>query len=287
MSIDLHVHTTASDGTDAPREVVKLAKQLGLTAIAVTDHDTVSGVKEACRTGAACGVEVVPGIEISAEFAGQEIHVLGYFIDIHSPGLQAVMMQLQQNRFMRNRRMVEALERDGFPISFPALQARYPDAVLGRAHIGSWLVEQGVCQSVTTALSQYLGRNSPYYVPREYLTVAQAAQTILQAGGLPVLAHPMLYDYDTPTMRELFALIVSEQFVGAEVDYSTYSKAEFQMAAALTAEFHLIATGGSDYHGSRKPDIHLGTGKGNLVVPDSVLAVLKQKQKAGKNKTPL
>ena len=277
MSIDLHVHTIASDGTDTPRDVVKLAKQLGLTAIAVTDHDTVSGVEEACRTGGVCGVEVVPGIEISAEFAGQEVHVLGYFIDIHSQSLQTMMMQLQQDRIVRNRRMVEALERDGFPISFPALQARYPNTVLGRAHIGSWLVEQGVCQSVKAAFSQYLNRNSPYYVPRKYLTVAQAAQTILQAGGLPVLAHPMLYDYDVPTMRTLFALAAKEQFVGVEAYYSTYSEAETQTAVALAETFHLITTGGSDYHGSRKPDIHLGTGKGNLAVPESVLTVLKLK----------
>lgn len=278
MSIDLHLHTTASDGTDTPRDVVALAKQLGLTAIAITDHDTVSGVEEACQAGAACGLEVVPGIELSAEFAGQEIHVLGYFIETQNPGLQAAMAQLQQARITRNQRMVETLERDGFPISFSALQCRYPCAVLGRAHIGSWLVERGVCQSVKEAFSRYLGRNSPYYVPRQYLTITQAAQLILQAGGLPVLAHPMLYHYDLPTLRELFERIAEARFVGAEVYYSTYSVAETQTVAKLVEEFHLLATGGSDYHGSRKPEIHLGTGKGTLAVPASVLDALKQRR---------
>lgn len=279
MAIDLHVHTAASDGTDAPRDVVTLAKRLGLTAIAITDHDTVSGVKEACLAGESLGLEVVPGIELSAEFVGQEVHILGYFLDIHSPSLQACMAQLQADRVARNRRMVAAMEQDGLPISFSALQARYPeDTVLGRAHIGSWLIEQGFCADMKTAFARYLNRSSPYYVQRKYLTVSQAAAAIRQAGGLPVLAHPMLYDYDMSTMRTLFSLITEEQFVGAEVYYATYSTEEMQTSAKLTQEFHLIATGGSDYHGSRKPDIQLGIGKGNLSVPVSVLESLKRQK---------
>lgn len=279
MAIDLHLHTAASDGTDEPAELVALAKQRGLTAIAVTDHDTIDGVAEACRVSDDYGVEVIPGIEISAEFAGQEVHVLGYFVDVHDPGLREMMEQFQSDRTDRIYHMVEKMERDDLPISFSELRKRYPDAVLGRAHIGTWLIEQGLCRTMEEAFSGYLNRNSVYYVPRNYLTVPQAAERILGAGGLPVLAHPMLYDYNETEMRALFALCAEVGFVGAEVYYSTYSEDETETAAVLAREFGLIATGGSDYHGSRKPDIRLGTGRDNLVVPESVLEALKARRK--------
>ena len=271
MAIDLHVHTAASDGTDTPYDVVIRAKQLGLTAIAITDHDTVSTVERCVMTGAALGLEVVPGIELSAEFVGEEVHILGYFLDIHSPCLQACITQLQEDRIARNRQMVAKMQQAGLPISYSTLQARYPHAILGRAHIGSWLIEQGICTNMESAFTQYLNRNSPYYVRRQYLTVSQAIATIRQAGGLPVLAHPMLYDYDMATMQSLF----SSGFTGVEVYYSTYSEEEMQTAAKLARDFHLVATGGSDYHGDRKPDIQLGTGRGNLSVPASALELLK------------
>lgn len=279
MAIDLHLHTAASDGTDEPAELVALAKQRGLTAIAVTDHDTIDGVGEACRVSDDYGVEVIPGIEISAEFAGQEVHVLGYFIDVHDPGLREMMAQFQSDRTNRVYQMVEKMKRDDLPITFSELRKRYPDAVLGRAHIGTWLIEQGLCQNMEEAFSGYLSRGSVYYVPRNYLTVPQAAERILGAGGLPVLAHPMLYHYNETELRELFALCAEVGFVGAEVYYSTYSEEETKTAAALAEEFGLLATGGSDYHGSRKPNINLGTGEGSLAVSESVLEALKAKRK--------
>ena len=277
MAIDLH--PVASDGTDEPAKLVALAKQRGLTAIAVTDHDTIGGIAEACRVSDDYGVEVIPGIEISAEFAGREVHVLGYFIDVHDSGLREMMEQFQNARTDRVYHMVEKMKRDDVPITFSELRKRYPEAVLGRAHIGTWLVEKGLCKDMDEAFSTYLSRNSVYYVPRSYLTVAQAAERILGAGGLPVLAHPMLYDYDEAELRALFALCAEVGFVGAEVYYSTYSEEETEMAAALAEEFGLIATGGSDYHGSRKPNIRLGTGRENLHVSESILEALKAKRK--------
>jgi hypothetical protein len=265
--IDLHIHTTASDGTDTPAQVAEEAARLGLCQIAITDHDTMSGVAEARRAGEKLGLSVVGGIELSTDYRGEELHLLGYYLAPDAPGLLQVMDWNRESRLARNRRMVEKLHEAGCPISLEALEEANPGAVLGRPHIGEALVGCGWADSVGDAFRRYLSPGAPYYLPREKLPFHRGVAGILEAGGLPVLAHPLQYGFPQPELEQLTAYAAGLGVVGMEVYYSGYTQEDTARLLALARRHHLLPTGGSDYHGTRKPDIHLGTGTGTLHVP--------------------
>lgn len=274
-NIDLHIHTTASDGTDTPTEAVEKAARLGLSAIAITDHDSVSGVKEALAAGERFGVEVVPGIEVSSDYRSTNVHILGYFIDLDNGGMQPVLDWVINERLVRNTRMVDMLRADGFDISMEELAAAYPASVLGRPHIAEMLAKKGYCESVKDGFSKYLNRGRKYYLPKQRISMEKAVQTIREAGGVAVLAHPLEYFFPDNEVVEMMEYGKSLGIRAAEAYYSEHSLPETEKVLAMAKQVGLGVTGGSDYHGPRKAHIEMGKGTGLLNIPYSILEDLK------------
>ena len=273
--IDLHLHTTASDGTETPSETVRLARELGLRAVAVTDHDTVAGVAGAVAAGEALGVEVVPGIEVSSDYRDNNVHILGYFIDPASPALRPVLEWVRTERIARNEKIVAAMAADGLDISIEALRAEYPEAVLGRPHMAEHLMRRGYAASVQEAFDRYLGEGGRYYMPKRRISIARAVETIRAAGGVSVLAHPLQYRYPRGEVVEMIAYAKELGIQALECYYSEHNPDEQDWLLSQAAAFGLGVSGGSDWHGTRKPHIAMGSGMGGLTVPYSVLEGLR------------
>lgn len=276
--IDLHVHTTASDGTFTPAQVVELARSTGLAAVAITDHDTVSGVTEAAKRGAELGVEVVPGIEISTKYGGA-VHILGYYINTESPALKHILDWIVEDRDSRGRRMAELMAADGLPVDYDAMKARFGE-VIGRPHFARVLVELGLAEDVQDAFARYVEKGQKYYVGRTILPIERAIGLISEAGGVPVLAHPFQYKRDDAGLRELIEYCIAHGLRGMECFYTGYSAEQSAYLSALADEYGLIRTGGSDFHGANKPHILLGRGLGKLSVPYELLDGLKKEHEA-------
>lgn len=272
--IDLHVHTAASDGTSTPTEAVRLAKETGLRAVAITDHDTVGAFREAAEAGEKFGVEVVPGIEISTKY-GVAVHILGYYIDIDSPKLKPVLDWVVEDRDRRNRKMAELMAADGIDVSYEGMKERFGE-VIGRPNFGQVLVEAGLASSVQDAFDRYIERGQKYYLPRTIMPIETAVETIVNAGGIPVLAHPGQYKKTDSELRELIEYCMKYGLRGMECRYSGYGREQTEYYEALAEEYALLKTGGSDYHGTNKPAISLGSGKGELDVPYEWLEELKK-----------
>ena len=248
MNIDLHTHSTASDGLLAPAELVKQARDAGLALIALTDHDTTNGLEDALRAGLANQIEVIPGIEVNTEISGAEVHVLGYFLGYQQPAFQHTLQTLRAMRVTRAQRMVEKLRALGLTITWERVRELAAGTV-GRPHVAAALVEKGYADSVADAFNRYLYHGGPGYVPRYKLSPLDACRLIQSVHGLPVLAHPaQLPDLDT-----LLASLTQAGLAGLEVYYGDYSPETVGRLHALAEQHHLIPTGGSDYHG---PGIH-------------------------------
>lgn len=279
--VDLHVHSTCSDGTFTPEELVDYAIKKGLTAFALTDHDTVSGLDRAINYADSLRhtpvqiPEVVPGIELSTEYQGKDIHMVGLFIDYHQPDFARYLEDFIHSRENRNKKMCALLREHGIDITYEALLAEFPGAVITRAHFARYLLSHGYIQSLKEAFDRYVGDRCPCFVPREKVTPAQAVELILGAGGVPVLAHPILYHMSDDRLEALVADLKSIGLVGIEAIYSTYNTAEERQIRGLASKYGLKISGGSDFHGANKPKIDLGTGWGKLYVPDEVLEKLR------------
>ena len=275
--IDLHTHTLASDGSDAPADVVRKAAALGLRAVAVTDHDTFAGLPEARAAGQRCGIEVVPGVELSTVWGGEEVHLLGYFMDTGNTALRALMTRATDERNARNETMVQRLHDAGYPITMDDLHAAFPgQTVLGRPHIAALLVQRGCIPSVSDGMRGLLGRGKEFYVPRYNIPLEESVETLRAAGGLPVVAHLFKYRYTPEQLTAMVDAATAAGAVGLEAMYTNYTPAQEQAVRVLAAERGLLCTGGTDYHGARKPDIALGRGFGNLRVPYALLEKLKE-----------
>ena len=272
--IDLHVHTSASDSTASPAEAVRLAKEAGLSAIAITDHDTVSGYAEAAEAGKKYGVEVVPGIEISTKY-GRAVHILGYYIDPDSDKLAPVLEWVVHDRDERNRKMAELMAADGLPVSYEEMHRRF-GAVIGRPHFAEVLVELGLAKDIRDAFDRYVEKGQKYYLPRNFLSIERSIEIIREAGGVPVLAHPFQYQLDDAGLRELIEHCMESGLQGMECRYSGYSVEQSKYLGRLAEEYGLIKTGGSDFHGDNKKHISIGTGTGHLEVPYKYLEKLRQ-----------
>lgn len=273
--IDLHVHSNASDGTLTPTRLVAEAKKAGLSAFALTDHDTTDGVAEAKAAAEAVGIELVPGVELSTEYEGKEIHVLGLYINVANEALQKHMADFRDSRDNRNVYMLEKLRAEGFDITMEALETMFPDAVITRAHVARYLLDKGYIPDIKTAFSEYIGEGCRCYVGRPKVTPMDAVDYILEAGGTPVLAHPVVYHMDRPQLKKMIAEMKAHGLVGMEAVYSENTPADEQDYKALAREEGLLITGGSDFHGENKPDIRLGRGRGKLYVPYSFLEAVK------------
>ena len=273
--IDLHIHTTASDGTATPEEVVREASRLGLAAIAITDHDTAGGYVRAAAEAEKTGLEVVPGIEISTKY-GVAVHILGYYVHGDAPGMRALLDWIVADRDSRNEKMCALMEADGLPVHYAEMKERFGE-VIGRPNFGQVLVELGLAESVNDAFARYVDRGQRYYVPRTILPIEQAVDAIVLSGGVPVLAHPFQYRKTDSELRELLTLCMDHGLRGIECRYSGYDAEKVSYLERLAEEYGLLKTGGSDFHGGNKPHIQLGTGiNGELDVPCAWLTALKK-----------
>jgi len=274
--IDLHAHTTASDGSCTPTELVRLAKSTGLRAVAVTDHDTVDGVHEAAGAGEAEGVEVVPGIEISVDYPQGEFHLLGYYVDFRNEAFRARIRYLQENRFNRNEVMLRKMREAGLEVSMEEVVEESGGGQIGRPHMARALLKKGYVSSVQDAFDRYLADGKPLHVPKVKLDPAEAIDLVHQAGGVAVVAHPKYMEY--PTEQELAAELARLQGLGLdglECYYSQHTEAETAQYLALARQFGFLVTGGSDFHGVSKPDVPLGVVYRGTGVEDEVLDRLK------------
>ena len=272
--VDLHVHSTRSDGTYTPTELVNYAVEKGLSAFALTDHDTIDGIDEAVAAAKGKPVTVIPGIEYSTEYLGRDVHIVGLFIDYKAPAFVEYLSRFKQSRIDRNHKLCKNLQGAGIDITYDALIQMFPDAVITRAHYAKYLLAKGYVTSLKDAFTRYIGDHTPYFVHREKITPEEVIQLTLEAGGVPVLAHPTLYHLGNEQLDILVSTLKSKGLVGMECIYSTYSPAEEREMKALAAKYELIPSGGSDFHGENKPGLDLGTGYGKLYVDESIMITL-------------
>ncbi len=285
--IDLHVHSTRSDGTYSPTELVDYAMEKGLAAFALTDHDTIDGLDEAIayadklRQTNQNIPEVIPGIELSTEYAKRDVHIVGLYIDYKSPEFQKHLKDFVDSRTARNIKMCDMLrEGTGMDIAYDKLLEAFPDSVITRAHYAKYMLNHGYIKSMNEAFERYIGDNCPYFIPREKVTPAQAVELILRVGGIPVLAHPLLYGMSKRRLDQLVAELKAAGLLALEAIYCTYTAGEECEMRALASKYDLAISGGSDFHGSNKPKLDLGTGYGSLCVPYEVLTNLLAKKQA-------
>lgn len=284
--VDLHSHSTASDGSLTPTELVRAAQRIGLAGLALTDHDTGNGLKEAQAEASRIGLRFVPGIEITAEFRPPvAMDILGHFIDPASPALQQMSDLLIQARDSRNPKIIERLNSLGCAVTLEQAQAlarkNVPAGqpfVLGRPHIAQALVDSGCVASIKQAFDIYLGSGGSAYFDKARLTPRQAIECIHNAGGLATLAHPVHLAIVNPTeLQTLVAGLVDMGLDGIEVWHADHGPHEIELFLQIARRYNLAVTGGSDFHGRNKPDVALGLGKGNVAVPVAVLDDLEQR----------
>lgn len=276
MSLDLHIHSTYSDGTMSPTELVVLAKNKGLTAISITDHDTVDGVNEAISAGAVHGVEVLTGLEVSVEHKGQYMHILGYSFDHENQNLLRGLKLVQEARAKRNTDILERLGGLGITISSNDLQDFSKIGQTGRPHIAQAMVRAGAVKNIDEAFRKYLRRDAPAYVPRFVHSAQDAIQLICNAGGIAVLAHPAIIDYSLKSLPPLLDDLTALGLSGVEVYYPTHSAKIKKQLRRYAEQYNLVLTGGSDYHGDIREGTSLAGGK-KCHVPDELLGKMKER----------
>ena len=277
--VDLHVHSNASDGTFSPSQVVELAKNAGLDAFALTDHDTTAGVPEALEKGRDLNIEVIPGIEVSSSFDGTEIHIiLGLFVDQKDPVLAAMLEKMLISRDRRNEKMLENLAADGISFTKEELCGDNPDTIITRAHIAHALVAKGICSGMDQAFKKYLQYGGRYCPQKEHLSPEEVVKTLISNGAFVALAHPFQYKFGDKKTEELIAHMADLGMKGLEVYHSSNNKLESMKLQEMAVRHHLLPTGGSDFHGGNKPDISIGTGRGGLRVSSLLLEDIKRER---------
>lgn len=276
MSIDLHIHSSFSDGSMTPTELVRYARRKGLSAIAITDHDTIDGIDEACEAGGRLGVTVISGIELSVKYCSLTLHLLGYLFEHEQPEFLQALHSLQDGRLERNQKILGNLRRQGIEVQLQELLRISGPGQSGRPHIAKLLIGKGVVRTMDEAFEKYLGQGGSAYVPRFVFPAAEAISLIHKAGGLAVLAHPQQLEKSGGNFPEVIADLCGQGLDGIEVYYPTHSRQFRKMLLRLTQKFDLLATGGSDYHGTIRPGTTLAGGK-NCSVPDALLILMEQR----------
>lgn len=272
--IDLHVHSCFSDGSLFPDQICRDAAAAGITTLALTDHDTTAGLDAFAQACDASGIRGIPGLEISAEWSGGTMHLLGYFIDRQNPALQAALQQIRNGRHQRNLRIVDRLCELGHPVTLDEVQRCAGDAVMGRPHFAQALIASGAVRDKEEAFRRLLGKGCPAYVDRFRLTPEQSICLIHGAGGLAVLAHPGTLGVHASALRSLFRKLKAAGLDGVETYYSEHSSALQALYGGWCRELGLLQTGGSDFHGAMNPAVQLGSGFGHLCVPDELAEML-------------
>ena len=272
-TIDLHTHSTFSDGTFTPLQLVKYAEEKGLKAFAITDHDTTEGIKEA--KSIETNLEVISGVEISTRYDKKEIHIVGLYVNENDADLNKQLKYYREKRVTRNFEILEKLNSLGVDITIDDVKESCTGDVISRAHIAKALVSKGFVGSYTEAFDRYLGDNKCAYVPRETLNYEESMELITKAGGVPVLAHPLLYKMSDTNLENMMVKLRQKGLKAVEVYYSTHSNSDTQHVMAMANRVGLIYSGGSDFHGATKPKIDMGTGMGKLAVPYEILEKIR------------
>ncbi len=279
-SVDLHTHSTASDGVYTPAELLRQASEAGLRVLALTDHDTTNGIAEAAEAARKLDIDFIPGLELNTDTSGGEVHVLGYFPEFERPAFQAVLKILRDARARRGQRMVELLNEHGISISWERVR-EIAQGTVGRPHVARALMEAGYVQSIGEEFDRYIGKGCIGYVPRYHLSPVDATRLIDSANGLPVIAHPLTLP-GLPTLREWLPELCAAGMVGLETYYGPYTEADERELRALAHEYNLIPTGGTDFHG---PGIH-PTPLGGRHVPYEAVERLKAEAAKRRGRTP-
>lgn len=287
--IDLHTHSVVSDGTELPERIPEMAAAAGCSAVALTDHDNLAGLTAASVAAERAGIRLVPGCEVSCtkppapSGSGPvtgSVHVLVYFVEDTEGPLQNELAALRRDREERNDRLIARLKELGIPIELQMVieEAGGKEVGLGRPHFARALVRLGAAEDVQDAFDRWLADGRPGYIPKARITVADAARLARESGGVPVLAHPLSLGLETAHLERLVAQLAEEGLGGMEATYGRYSPEERKALRSMAQRNGLVATGGSDYHGSFKPDLEVGTGTGDLRVPDEVLDELEERR---------
>ncbi len=268
--IDLHTHTTASDGSLTPTELVVLAVERGISILALTDHNTVAGLPEFMTAAQGKPLRAIPGAELTCELEGEELHILA--LDIPRENFSAVT-DLMAGRLREIRQsmvdLTRRLQADGYAISYEEVRKAHPDSLINRAHIALAVVKAGYAPDVHTAIQTLLSEASGYYRPAKRLPAPEVISAIRNMGAIPVWAHPFLR-FDESRIRRALTQLVPAGLAAMETEYVTYTPEQTAQARALAAEFGIKRGGGSDFHGAPKPKVRLGTGLGNLNIPESI-----------------
>lgn len=272
--IDLHTHSTASDGTLSPTELMRAAKDAGLSAIALTDHDTFEGLPEARAEAQRLGLELVPGCELSLDYAGLPTHMLALFVDSPTGAVAGELNRVKLARTERNERMIEKLRTVGVHLRMEDV-ARLAGGVVGRPHIAQAMLSAGVVKSFDEAFGRFLGTGGLAHVPKVKLTPRQAIDAVHADGGLAVLAHPYLLTMHARHLETILTDLKAQGLDGVEVYYTEHSERYTVEVARLADSLGLLKSGGSDFHGSVKPGVRLGRGRGGLFVPGALLDGMK------------
>lgn len=279
MAVDLHTHSDVSDGSETPERIIELAAAARLSAVALTDHDTLEGIPRAQVAAARLGVNLIPGVELSCEWPNGGCHIVVLWLEHGAGPLQDRLRELQHAREGRNDGILERLAELGIVIRRDDLAAQSGGGVTGRPHIAALMVEQGVVSSVREAFDEYLGNGKPAYVDRARLSPEDAIRLAGESGAVTVLAHPHTLGLDNAAQyRDAFARLQQAGLAGVECWYGEYSPVYRRSMVEMTRSHGLTPSGGSDFHGAYKPGLSLGTGRGDLVVPDHVLAELADRR---------
>ncbi len=285
--IDLHVHSNCSDGSFSPEELVEYALTHNITAFALTDHDTIAGLDRALSHARMLSgimndknpegnlIEVIPGIEFSTEYQGSDIHIVGLYIDYKSNYFNQNILSFVASRDERNQKMCALLRNEGIAITYENLQACFPNAVITRAHYAKYLHENAYVKNMAEAFDRYVGDRAPCFVPRTKVTPSQAVALIRNAGGIPVLAHPTLYNMSNQSLERLVSILKAAGLLAIEGIYPTYSLLETKQIQEIALKYDLLISGGSDFHGNNKPNLQFGKGYGNLYIHEDILKKIK------------
>lgn len=273
---DLHTHSTSSDGSLTPTELIQAAEQIGLDSIALCDHNTVAGLSEFLKAAENSSVEAIPGCEFSSDYMGIDLHIIGLFIPTEQfDRVTAMLEETQERKERSNLELVAKLAKDGYVIDYPALRAQAGDGFINRANIAQALVEKGYVPTVKDAFSQLLSTKGKYYTPPKRLDSFEVIDFIKSIGAVAILAHPFLNLKEEAQLRTFLDEAVKHGLDAMETIYTAYSEETTALAKKIAAEYSLLESGGSDFHGSAKPATALGTGKGNLKVPTEILRKLQ------------
>ena len=276
--IDLHCHSTFSDGSLTPEQLIDEAAKIGLAALALTDHDTTAGLPRFMAAAANTAVRAVPGVELSVDCSSGVMHMLGYWMDVANPELVRQMAWIRDGREMRNRTMLEKLNALGFAMTWDEVQGFAGEDVVGRPHFAQTMIQKGYAKDKNEAFDKWLGDGKPGYADRPRLTAEVAVALIRQAGGVAVLAHPFSLRIGKDAMASLFIELAAAGLAGVECYYSEHSADLTKEYLVMARQANLVPTGGSDFHGEVSPGIRLGVGFGGLKVPDEVLAQLEARR---------